>query len=484
VGTLDLISEIEEKYKHAVALTAAGIEEYRKAGREVREAFATAMISGLLALVFFFLRIDVPFAPLLASAPLLPSIWKIAKRIATYSDLKKRVEEELPFLIVASASVSKTGLELAEALKFSSNSRSMKGIKVLGERFVRLSELLGMAESLRFLLRMTGKKARGVLVDYIASLGSGAASIMLKERAREVMKDAEAEVEKGIQSRTMLSVLMIVLLGMAPSLLIGFQNLQSFGSTAYESGSSSLAYALLFLTAIPLAVKAVPEYPPTMRIVFSEKLGRLLNILAAFGSALLFVPILDLLLRGKAGEFSAHLLVFSTLSILSTFPSFLLTVKAAFAFPVEKVVENMLDRVRVWRNLMSDVIIRGDAKLRRGARPWIFDYIADMIPFFKTIGDIDPSTFQIFAEFVYEGKRHMRKFSQILLVVAATAALSPYMSAIMLGLGGTPFPSQVATAYLGTLAYGFVAERIALGHSRSTVLPSISSIIFALTLHI
>ncbi|MEM4005719.1 MAG: hypothetical protein QXM43_08835 [Desulfurococcaceae archaeon] len=112
---------------------------------------------------------------------------KVIDTVSGASSLRKRIGQELVFLVVASASVSKTGLELAEMLNYVVNSRVFKGVKAIGERFTQLSSLFGHNQALHMLLRMVSGKI-GLLAEYSALLSTGTALYLLRDRASDVVK--------------------------------------------------------------------------------------------------------------------------------------------------------------------------------------------------------------------------------------------------------------------------------------------------------
>lgn len=70
-----------------------------------------------------------PLLTVVATALILMAWLKIPDTIANISPLRKREEQELTFLLVASASVSKTRLELAEMLRYTANAMSSRALK-------------------------------------------------------------------------------------------------------------------------------------------------------------------------------------------------------------------------------------------------------------------------------------------------------------------------------------------------------------------
>ncbi|MEM1930268.1 MAG: hypothetical protein QXH81_09880, partial [Thermofilaceae archaeon] len=137
---------------------------------------------------------------------------------------------------------------------------------------------------------------------------------------------------------------------------------------------------------------------------------------------------------------------------------------------------------RVWRSLhlYRSSVLEKEAKKR--VRPWIVDYLVESLGFFRLTGDCDPSVFEIFAMYIHECKRSLRKYLQTLAIILAVVLISPVMNASILSFGVKLFPQHTILGYVSSVAYGFVASKIALGENKSTLLPALSALIYALTL--
>jgi hypothetical protein len=69
--------------------------------------------------------------------------------------------------------------------------------------------------------------------------------------------------------------------------------------------------------------------------------------------------------------------------------------KGIYGSRVERIVDNALNHVRVWRSLVNYRDPGLEAELRRPSRPWIVDYLAETLGFAKLLGDCDPSVFEL-----------------------------------------------------------------------------------------
>ncbi|MEM1762108.1 MAG: hypothetical protein QW043_06030, partial [Desulfurococcaceae archaeon] len=73
-------------------------------------------------------------------------------------------------------------------------------------------------------------------------------------------------------------------------------------------------------------------------------------------------------------------------------------------------------------------------------------------------------------------------YVQTLAVILAVVLISPVMNSSILSFGVKLFPQHILLGYVSSIAYGFVASKIALGENKSTLLPALSALIYALTL--
>jgi len=156
-----MLESIEDKYKRVVATVNPDIRRYINAGRELRLAIYSSTVLLFTIITLYFMNIldfSDPLFIVIATILILAPWLKVIDTIAGVSSLRKRIEQELVFLVVASAAVSKTGLELAEMLKYVSSSRVFKGLRALGERFVQLSNLFGSSQAMHMLSRIASAR--------------------------------------------------------------------------------------------------------------------------------------------------------------------------------------------------------------------------------------------------------------------------------------------------------------------------------------
>ncbi|MEM1695232.1 MAG: hypothetical protein QXO80_03230 [Thermosphaera sp.] len=84
--------------------------------------------------------------------------------------------------------------------------------------------------------------------------------------------------------------------------------------------------------------------------------------------------------------------------------------------------------------------------------------------------------------YIHECKKSLRKYVQTLAVILAVVVISPAMNSSILSFGAKLFPQYIMLGYISSIAYGFIASKIALGENKSTFLPALSALIYALTL--
>ncbi|MEM3948963.1 MAG: hypothetical protein QXM76_05155, partial [Zestosphaera sp.] len=104
--------------------------------------------------------------------------------------------------------------------------------------------------------------------------------------------------------------------------------------------------------------------------------------------------------------------------------------------------------------------------------------------FFRLLGDVDPSVFDLFVMFVMEVRRTMGRAMAHVAFMAAVVLLAPVLSTATMGLGaGLGVAAEtLLTGYASVLGFGYIAGKIALGRNVSTLLPGLAALLYALTL--
>jgi len=286
-----LLNRLLDKYRRSIVLVNPSPARYIGATRELRLALlSTLAILALYGPVVLTGLLDSsdPLIAVLLVLALLASWFRIIDAVTTAGNLKKVVEQELAYAVIASAGVSKTGLELSEFLRYVSGSRVFRGLRLLGERYASLSELFGYESAMSYLSRLFPGKTRLLISGYAASLNSGTALHYLRDRAYEHTKGISLEVERAVNNRVMLAMIMLVFFGVALVMLLSASMLQSVSieQGVSEPGLSQLYMALIPAVASPLALTLTPDYPAGICVVF-EKTSRLLKALFTAGTVVL-----------------------------------------------------------------------------------------------------------------------------------------------------------------------------------------------------
>lgn len=470
-----------------MATVSPDVRRYVNAGRELRVAIYSSITSSTVITTLYFMNIldfSDPLLALMVVALILLPWLKILDTTANISSLRKRIEQELAFLIVAAASVSKTGLELADMLRYVSSSRVFKGVRALGERFVQLSNLFGSNQAMHMLSRIVSGKTRLLLTEYAASLSSGTALYLIRDRASDIVKTAAVDADRAVQSRIVIGLMLTIAFGIAPSLIVGMLMLQSIGieGSIAEPGPETYAFTLAVIAILPLILVLTPNYPLSMRVATERKLSGLLSALTIAGTALLALPAIALFTSHNVNTFKDITFSCALSSSITGIPGFALILSTISTSRIDAIVEDMLNHVRVWRSLHLYRSYQLDREARRRVRPWLVDYLVEMLGFFRMIGDCDPGVFELLVIYVHECKRSLRKYVQTLAIMLAVVLISPVMNSSMLAFGIAIHPQHILLGYVSSIAYGFIASKVALGESKSTLLPAVSALIYALTL--
>jgi hypothetical protein len=481
-----VLRSLEERYRRSVALAYADVRRYVRAGGELRQAVALTVLAVAVPLALYYLGIlQDPLFLAVVGAGLGVAVWvRVLDTVTRVSSVRRRLEEELPFAVLMAAAASRTGLELVEALRYLGNSRALRAFGELGRRFYSLSDALGASEGLRLLARLAGGRTRLMLAEYSAALSAGIALQQLRDRASDFVRSVGAQVARSLDARVAAATVVSMVLTVAPVLLISFSTLTGLDIATGEirvPGWANLVAPATCLAAF-LATALAPGYPLAVSVVYEQGFLRLLRVLAVAGTAVLLYPMACCLIAGGFSSRSELAVLALAAAALGT-PGFYYTVRASRS-RVGDVVEEAANHVRVFRTMHLFRSARLEALQRARARPWLVDYLSEALGFLRLVGDVDPAVFEVFVEYVFEVERAVSKASFYMLTLSASALLAPYLATATISIG-TAFGLTAATALLGystTLAFAYVATKMALGATVSTLLPGLAVLLYALTL--
>jgi hypothetical protein len=478
---------IVDRYRRVIALVDPRPERYVSAGREFKLAVLYTLVVVSTLLFLSSLGVLDLLNPLVITTSLLVVLlpwFKIIDSFSTASKIKRSAEQELVYAVIAAASVSRTGLELSELLRYVSVSRVFRGLRVLGDRYTSLSELFGYEQAMGYLARLFPGRTRLLLAGYTSSLNSGTALYYLRDRAYEYTRTLSIEVDRSVNYRVLVAMLMIVFFGIAPSLLLAVAMLQHVGLE--ETGEPQLHEYLYMVfipaIAVPLALALIPDYPPGLSVAFNKSIQELVTVLFTMGSLALITPIVIGFSSNNLEAFINTANVASLTALALGILGLYYTATGIYASKIERAVDNALNHVRVWRSLVNyrDPVL--EAELHRPAKPWISDYLSEILSFAKLLGDCDPGVFELLAMSIHELYRGLKRFAQTVILVVATATMVPVLNAMVLHLGAIVSPVHAVIGYAFTLSYGYVASKLVLGRNTSTLIPALTTLLYTLTL--
>jgi len=483
VKELKFLSALEEKYRRAIITMDPSVEKYVRTSRDFRLALTTTLTSILLITLFHVLYIEDPITFILAISPALVMWFRILDVFTSMSNLRRRLEQELPFIMVAAASISRTGLELADLLKQLANSKAFKASRVLGERFTALAEFFGHNKALQMLSRMASSKARLLLSEYSASLSTGTALHFIRDRAMDAVKTAFVEADRALQLRSTIATVMVVFYGLMPSLALGLAMLQFTSLNEVDTALSPQTYsiAIALISTLPLTLTLIPDYPLAMLVTIDRGVDRMLSLLFTTGSIALAIPTVCLLNNGLGG-FREAVLYCSVVAAMLGLPGFIHPLLAVLSSRVDIVVEEMLNHIRVWHSLHLFKSSRLERELKKRVKPWAIDYVSEVLQFFKSVGDCDPGAFETFAVFIQECRRSMMRYALSLITVVIVSAVGPVITAMVLKTSIVLLTEHIVAGYAASLAYGYVANKLATGKNKSTLLPAASALFYTMLL--
>ena len=481
-----MLGSLVDKYRRSLALAYADVRRYSRARRDVEEALALTAVSAAVPVALYYLGLlQDPVLLATVGACLAVAAWaRVLDAVTRVSSVRRGLEEEVPFAVLMAAAASRTGLELVEALRYLSNSRTLRAFGELGRRFYTLSETLGASEGLRLLSRLAGGRCRLLLAEYSAALNAGIALQQLRDRASDFVRSVGVQVSRALDTRVAVATMTSMVLTVAPVLLISVSTLMGLevatGTITPPPWVELVAPATGLVTAI-FAVLA-PGFPLAVSVVYERGYLRLLRCLTAAGALLLALPGALGLLVGESG-FRQLLVPVATASVALGVPGFFSTVRALRA-RVDGVVEEAANHVRVFRSLHLFRSAKLEELRRARARPCLVDYLSESLGFLRLVGDVDPAVFEVFVEYVFEVQRDVSKASFYMMALSASALLAPYLATATIAIVSA-FGLPTATAVLGyatTLAFAFVISKMALGATVSTLLPGLATLLYALTL--
>ncbi|MDK6029289.1 hypothetical protein QPL79_07935 [Ignisphaera sp. 4213-co] len=486
---MNFVNVVISRYRRLVALATGNLGRYKKAFEEIRTALLLTPVAFVVPLLLAFLGgLQDTLMLVFLGTGLGISIWiKVIDTLTSISSYRKKLDEELPFFVLEATAVSKTGLEPVELLKFITNSKVLYAFSELGKRFLGLFEIYGVFESLSFLSRLAGDRTRLFLSEYLASLSSGTALQYLRDRAMDFVKGIAVNVERALNSKITISILIAILFSIAPVILISMStmfmvNIEQ-GTVSENSTIINIVSALIVLVSA-LTCFILPDYPYVSKVIIDKKMFMAYRALFTFGTIVLaFPPLMLVLDLADLNTFKTYAFYSSIAAIAIGVYPFIKTL-TSLTIRIDDVVESMANHIRVYRTMYLFKSNKLENLAKKSTRLWLIDYLNESIEFFKTFGDTDPYIFDIFTMFVFEIQRMLRKTMFYILLVIAAIVLAPYLSTatISLGAGLGMTKSIISMAYIATTSFGFVASKIAMGKNISTLLPGFAALLFTLTL--
>ncbi|MEM4005720.1 MAG: hypothetical protein QXM43_08840 [Desulfurococcaceae archaeon] len=135
----------------------------------------------------------------------------------------------------------------------------------------------------------------------------------------------------------MLSLMLTIGFGIAPSLTVGMMMLQSISveGSIVEPGPEAYAYSVAIASILPVVPVLIPGYPLSMSIAIDKKLSKLLNALTIIGAILLSIPAVILVIDGNMESFKDIAFNYALFSLTAGVPGFALVVEPLFSSRVD-----------------------------------------------------------------------------------------------------------------------------------------------------
>lgn len=480
-----ILDPVFRGYQRLVLRANPDVKRYTRAPLELKASFlASVAISMALCSLY---ALGVIKETLLLAALLLASnfvCWvKVIDTIFSTISTKKRMDEELPFVVIEAAATSVTGLELLEVLKHTANSRAFQAFRLLGQRLQLLADMLGAHEALNVVKKVASGETRLFLVEYASSTALGTALHFLRDRATDYIKGLGARVERLLSSRASLALVLLVVFGVAPPLvtsMVALYELQPLGG-APQAPEAMILVPITVCAALPVVLALIPDYPIPLRIQVSSGARRAFAALFAAGTVTLVLPLA--VLSASPGGTKALTTVGCAVSMALGAPAFVLACWALLT-RIDKVAERAANHVRVWRSLANFSDPELDRLTKGPVKPWVVDYVAEALQFFKGLGECNPAVFELFAYFIADVRRALLRYVQLYALLIGASFIVPFLNSAVLGLaGGLEFARNAAfIGYITTVAYGYVASKLTLGKNISTLMPALSALLYVMAL--
>ncbi len=483
-----MISKLIERYKHTVALITGDVRRYEKASDDVKTAFYLTPAAAAVPLTLYLIGVlrDAVLLTVVCIGMGLSAWTKVLDTVTALQSFRKRLEEELPFFTLSATAVSKTGLEPVELLRFLSNSKAFSAFGELGRRFWSLSEVFGSSEGLTMLFRLAGGRVGLFLIEYASALSSGTALQHLRDRASDFVRTVAVEVDGALLNRMAMAMMVSMFFSTAPVILIAMSTLftASLEGRAPEVPALIQVLAPVIASASMLLAIVLPGYPLASQVIVDGRTLTLYKAAFVSGMTLLALPptMLSLELVNLSGF--RELAFYSSLTAIGLGVLSFTSVFKALMTRIDDVVEGMAQHVRIFRSMHLFKSEKLEKLMRKPVRPWLVDYLKESMEFFRVLGDVDPSIFDLFVMFVLEVQRAMRKAMTHVAFMTAVVLLTPVLSTatISLGAGLGVVTEALLASYASVLGFGCVAGKIALGRNASTLLPGTAALLYALTL--
>ncbi len=471
-----MLGKILEKYRKIVVLIDPRIERYVKTEKELKSTLlAPASLIPVVLHQIGLLEADPVLITSLSALTFVLLIFKVLEALTSASILAKELDNELPYAVVAAAAASKTGLEFIEFLKFASTSRILKFFRFLGERFVRLADIMGVTGALTTLSRITPSKTKYFLIEYSMALDSGTALSQLRDRATDFMKTISSHITRSISFRINAGIIVCVGLTVGPLIAL---------SMTFLAGEEliSLVVPALVLAGF-LITSLFPDYPIGLQVVVDERLTKVFRVSYVAGTAALIFPLYHLA-SGDVAGFAWCVRQASVISLILGLPPAVLQLRAVLDTLASRVVGRASNHVRVFRSfhLYDDEEL--EKVLRKPVRSWLILYLSEAIAFLKQLGDCDPEVFEVFVNFVYEVRRTLKQYVGAIMIMSSVVVLAPFLiaSAVSLGYELASLTNTLLTSYVSVLALGYSASKIVLGRNVSTAYSGLATLIFVVLL--
>ncbi len=402
-------------------------------------------------------------------------------------EASRNLEEELPFIILLSASAPITGFEFFEVLDHirRSSSNVFREFKKLAIKIYNLLNLLNVDNVLNIASAgISSNRVRLFLRDHAAGIVNGTSIDHLDYSATEYIKEYHRKVVSHLNLRSNFILMSSLIFTVIPLILIGLIPL--IGSDLPLKAILAVIVVIILLTGV------FPRYPLILSIVENGRSSRVKDRKRSLRS---IVPVILLSLFpifiytsflgfGNAFDFVGGQKVIG-ISI-----GMILTAVGIYNFRYIYIAFYMINRLkriynfigqyaRTYRTLqLVDLNCDESGAIRV---PWLFRFTCFSLEYLKNKGEINPVHIDRFVDYIIDLLSIYRSYIIVVLLIFAVSVIQPYIFYNLITVSYISVTDYIIYAFiLVPYFFSILSSRLAFDSIDQTALPGIVTVLLSL----